>query len=144
MDKRTARWAHIVFWDREDLEKLHRLEVWLEERVGPAGETRRQVKGLGETRERALFQEMQRNHQLIPFWPPRMPLGAQENAMRDFEREIFPIWASIKARNDQRDKAAADSKDFVREIETLHTQDIAIFDSGKRPNRTHREPERAQ
>lgn len=133
MDCKGARWAQIVFWERADLEKLHQLETWLAERLQPSNETRRQALNIGETKERALFREMSAKHQLLPFWPEKMPLDLRAERTRNFERAIYPLWASISARHAEEDFQGKP----VTELRTLHTCDVAIFNSGKRPDRAY-------
>lgn len=132
MDANTVRWAQIVFWDRDDLVRLHGLESWLEMRLPPIQATRRRILDLGEERERALFRSLQDRYGLVPFWPDKMPPDARAAAMAAFERAIYPLWASIKKRDDELD--ADPNHAPVREIETLHAQDLAIFKNSDNPN----------
>lgn len=55
----------------------------------------------------------------------------QAQKMVDFKNAIFPIWRGIY----QRDQDIDDGGQTVTDLETLHKCDIAIFDSGIKPDR---------
>lgn len=74
------------------------------------------------------------------YWPKGMDSSVQYQSMRDFERNIYPIWKGIE----ERDKADEDklSHEQLRlpgrpllEMLTIHRQDKAIHRSGYKPNR---------
>jgi hypothetical protein len=62
--------------------------------------------------------------------------SSKKKSLRDFERMIYPIWKGIQ----ERDVAADEKRPIIQgeilwECATLHKQDIAIYESGIKPNR---------
>lgn len=71
------------------------------------------------------------------YWPKDMDNAAQYRAVVDFERAIYPIWRGIEVNDIERE--AKMTNEEVRnslvlfECQTLHRQDIAIHNSGIKP-----------
>jgi hypothetical protein len=122
MQDNMARWAQIVYWDRMDLLELHRLE---REREKLNASLRAQRKRLVMLTDIYFIESMQPKYQLVPYWIDLEPATA-ELRMDLFERQIYPIWAALQWKN-QDDKRG--------DIEILHAQDLAIYDSGFKPDR---------
>lgn len=119
MDDKTARWSQIVFWDRPAIEQLHKRELSLGRnwRLGFAWESPTRVG----------------QFQLSPYWDPRMPPGEQENRLKDFNREIYPVWGKIWSQWE----SSWESPTCEPEIKVMHRCDWAIKDSGITVNRLY-------
>lgn len=73
------------------------------------------------------------------FWPKDVSENERGARILDFERAIYPVWASIETKdreadaNMTREQLAATT--VLLECQTLHRQDEAIIASGKSVNR---------
>ena len=122
MDSNISRWAQIIFWTRDDLAELHKREVRHyahSRKLDSAGKSPTEWRDLG------YILEMQDRNQLIPYWPRNLEESERSARMTQWERRVFPIWKGIQGRQGE----------DASEIELLHRQDRAIFDSGIRPDR---------
>lgn len=80
------------------------------------------------------------SHSPDGYWPRDMSLQEQAASIAQFEALIFPIWKGISERD-----LAVDAKMTAEEVAaqrvlleclTLHKQDLAVYASGIKPNRT--------
>lgn len=68
-------------------------------------------------------------------------MGEAEKAMSisDFEHSVYPIWMGIEKKDFENERAMTnaqvDAQNTLLECLTLHRQDLAIFQSGIKPNR---------
>lgn len=131
MDQNLARWSQIVFWDEGDVVRLHKLEKWRNMRLPPSGVPRYQTTGMDGPQAGDLIQYNQARYMIRPFWPRGVTTAMQEERMREFERRIYPIWKSIF----EHDGAADAEGPGIQEMESLHKADMAIFNSGSKPDR---------
>ncbi len=122
MQLNTARWAQIVFWQREDLDTLHRRENSL---AIHCEKLRREAQRLIEWRCQDFIETMIEPSGLRPYWVDLDP-GDQAIRIAEFERGIFPIWKRIEEEGIRQGR----SDDAI-----LHDQDIAIYESGWKVNR---------
>lgn len=80
------------------------------------------------------------SHSPDGYWPRDMSLSEQAASMEQFEALVYPLWKGI----DERDTATEAkltageiaSQRVLLECLTLHRQDLAIYASGIKPNRT--------
>ena len=56
-----------------------------------------------------------------------MDEGTKASLMRNFEKSIYPVWAPIFQRAKENEK--------ITEVQAMHLADMAIFDSGIKPER---------
>ena len=82
-----------------------------------------------------LWEQMAVKHGMIPYWPADMDEASKAETMRQFERSIYPIWASIYNRGLEIEKKSNDKADDFIEIDVIHRCDVAVHGSGHRPNR---------
>ncbi len=118
MEANTARWAQIIFWERGDLQELHRRESLLE---ASCENSRKNGKRLPNWKDESFIEQMAARNSLVPYWPAQLPVDVRDLELKNFERAIYPIWASIFAKADKDAKAT--------EQETVHRCDLAIFDA---------------
>lgn len=126
MDSNVARWSQVVFWSIENIQELHKIEDEIDATWTKLGKSQPQYRVV------ALFRELNDVFAVSPYWPEKMPLNIQAERMQQFERKIYPIWASINARHDAKDLKG----DVVPTLKSLHDCDIAIFNSGHKPDRS--------
>lgn len=73
------------------------------------------------------------------YWPRDMSLTEQAASVEQFEALIFPIWKGIDRRDIATEAAMtaeqAQAQRVLLECLTLHKQDLAIYNSGIKPNR---------
>lgn len=125
MDSNMARWMQIVFWNREDVEELHKRE---RSREKQCEESRRLGKRLIDWRDRDFLAKMQDRYQLNPYWPEKMDQEMRTSKMKSFERDIFTIWGPFFTQENLTN---------LTEIEAVHKADIAIVASCKQPDRAY-------
>ena len=138
MQTNTARWAQLVMMDREDVEALHARERSLATRSGPSrqplcAQQNRHWKCAG-----LIADAMRRRGP--SYWPAGMDQTEQGRSIEQFEREIYPIWASIKTRHRTAEASMSltdcADQNILAECVTLHAQDLAIYESGIKPAMT--------
>jgi hypothetical protein len=102
--------------------------------------------------KRVSWQDLQRialaTSRLSPsgYWPNGMDEGAKAASVAAFEREIYPLWKGIEERDkiaeDKMTPAEVTSQRVLLECVTLHKQDLAVYQSGIKPNRSGGDQER--
>ena len=139
MDQCIARWSQIVWMDREELESLQRREI-LRATRGIDGRLSFVAKNQSHWMDLDRIKMSTMSHSPDGYWPRDMSTSEQAASMAQFEARIYPLWRGIA----ERDTAAEAlmTTEQVREQRvlleciTLHKQDLAIFNSGIKPNRT--------
>ena len=145
MDSNIARWAQIVWWEREDIEGLHHREVLLATRSGPSRTPKFAQTKLGTWEAVNLIQSM--TDRIFPdgYWPREMTSGDQMRSMEAFQRAIYPIWMGIAERDMRMDADRTIEEvtmaPVMYECLTMHRQDLAIIKSGHKPSRLSTAPE---
>ena len=122
MTPSERRWAILVFAKPEDLSWLHVRECKrcnIDYELG-----QKQLSPIG-WEDNGAIEKITERAGLDPYWPTNMPQQEQKNRMDDFCKAIFPLWKNVAER------CGPD----VDEKTKTHLQDIAIFKSGKQPNR---------
>ena len=117
-----SRWAQIVFWDREDLDKLHQRE----------NSRKAQSNHSGVEFDLAWMEKMALKHALRPYWDSKIEDFIQKDRMNMFFSQVYPIWAAIVSSRIEADNRG--TRDFD-ELQVLHDCDLRIFESGYRPDR---------
>jgi hypothetical protein len=65
--------------------------------------------------------------------------AVQDQRMKDFERSIYPIWCSVAEKDRVAEEKLTSAQvhapgQVMFEVSTVHRQDIAIHESGKKPD----------
>lgn len=119
MNSYQNRWALTNFLPEEDLNYLHLEENRIYHQRGP-----------WQTILWTGFDEVLKRNGLIPYWPPRMTEDQKATEMRDFMRQLYPIWKPMHVRFE---KTINDPS--CSEMAFLHNVDKAVWATGIRPNR---------
>ncbi len=82
------------------------------------------------------------------YWPAGMDEVSKAASIATFERQIFPIWRGVEERDKEtEEKMSAEEvnapSQVMFECSTMHRQDLAIHSSGRKPNRSGGDQERA-
>ena len=123
------RWTRIVFWDLADLTKLHLNEEKLANLIKTELRAGRRMPRI-HWHDTDFIKSMDLKYNLIPYWPDQMK-DEQIRAHGDqFIKQIYPIWAGqCRIGQDYHDL------DDHYNQELLHRVDMAIFESGYKPDR---------
>ena len=121
MTTNESRWAQIVFWNRENLDELHRRELLREKENESRAEA---MKSPIDVWDFLFIERMQGTHELVPYWDSMLPESARTERMAQFCREIYTSWRPFFGQGGQ-----------DPEISVLHKADNAIFKIGIKPNR---------
>src|SRR6185312_1517520 len=132
MTRNSSRWVSLSLADLDDIAALHRREVSRARRCGPSN------KALAEQKNEVWMDLAWMSNLNNRLFPGGCQIEA--NALAQFEGAIYPIWKAIEVQ----DKKLEDSLTLEQvnapgqvlfECDTLHKQDLAIFNSGIKPNR---------
>ena len=74
-----------------------------------------------------MIERKNQKYNIPPFWPIHIDQSTQQTLIEQFQKSIYPIWKSIEHR-------LTKDGDW-NEVDLLHKQDWAIYDSGNRVNR---------
>ena len=122
MTRNESRWAQIVFWNMEDIIRLHRLEIRREQNSDTLVKS---GKAPIETWDLRFVTEMEDRASFSPYWDRSLTESDRKVRMDAFLRAIYPIWKPIMG---------SDAHDFA-DMSALHKADLAIYRRNTKPNR---------
>lgn len=140
MDMKISRWAQIVWMDREEVEGLHRREILRATRSPISSRLSFEEKHQPHWMDLERMKLSTMSHSPDGYWPRDMSLSEQAASIEQFEALIYPLWKGIEendfAREMKLSREEIDSNRVLLECLTVHRQDLAIYGSGIKPNRT--------